>query len=397
MMNEILFVGFLVVVGEIGVFFFLRWLFGKGLTTRFWLRLCPGILGLCLALYILGTYGAFNYAALVPAFIAGCSIMLTNFIIVTTNLVNPMKRIIGELRNGAVQVAAAAKNVSDSSLRASEGSSTQAASLEETSSSLEEMTAQSRETSDLTAGAEQLMNENIEKSINSLTSLVDLTRKMNKIEADSDKISQIIKTIDEIAFQTNLLALNAAVEAARAGEAGAGFAVVADEVRNLAIRATDAAKNTQELLDSTVKRIIESARAIKTMNNDFEGIIESATIIGEKTTAITEASKMQSRGIDQINLAVSDIDKVTQQNASNAEVFAGLSEDMSAQSRHLKRITDELVEIVGQESKKDSRPSMDPGKKEFEEKAGDEAAPAGKRETNPKRMLPLSDNDFNDF
>ncbi len=383
MINEILFVGFLVVVGEIAVMFFLQAFFGKGLTTRLWLRLTPGILALCIALYVLGTYGCFNYTALVLTFIAGVSIMLTNFIIVTTNLVNPMKRIIEDLRNGAVHVAAAAEHVSNSSLQSARGASDQAASLEETSASLEEMTAQSRETSELTSGAENLMNENIAKSINSLTSLVELTRKMNKIEADSDKISQIIKSIDEIAFQTNLLALNAAVEAARAGEGGAGFAVVADEVRNLAIRATDAAKNTQELLDSTVKRIIESARSIKAMNNDFEGIIESATVIGEKTTAITEASKLQSRGIDQINMAVTDMDLVTRQSAANAEEYAGLSEEMTAQSSELKRITDELVEIVGQKSKEEAAQAPSSNAEVFEE-----AAPDGGRETRPDRMLP---------
>ena len=119
-------------------------------------------------------------------------------------------------------------------------------------------------------------------SSNKNLSLLLLTGKMSQIEQDSDQIRQIIKTIDEIAFQTNLLALNAAVEAARAGEVGAGFAVVADEVRSLAIRATEAAQNTQDLLNFTIKRVGESAMAIKEVNMDFEGVIESATIMGEK-------------------------------------------------------------------------------------------------------------------
>ncbi|MCP4687878.1 MAG: hypothetical protein GY859_07490 [Desulfobacterales bacterium] len=382
MIKQLLFLGCVTLIGEFTILFFLRVFFGKGLTTRLWLRLFPGILGLCLALYTLGTYGVFNYLALAITFVVGVSIMLTNFIIVAMSLVNPMKRIIVGLRSGAGQVASAADNVSNSSSQAANGASTQAAALEETSASLEEMTAQSKETSELTAGAEQLMNENITKSINSLTSLVELTRRMNKIEADSDKIGQIIKSIDEIAFQTNLLALNAAVEAARAGEAGAGFAVVADEVRNLAIRATDAAQNTQELLASTVKRIAESTRSIKAMNNDFEGIIESATIIGEKTTAITEASKLQSKGVDQINSAVGDVDNVTRQNAANAEEFAALSEEMSAQSRELERIISELVQIVGQESKGDSDASAG---------APPDATMDEERETDPGRMLSMSE------
>ena len=115
----------------------------------------------------------------------------------------------------------------------------------------------------------------------------DLARNMGQIEADSDKTGKIIKTIDEIAFQTNLLALNAAVEAARAGEAGAGFAVVAEEVRNLAMRAAEAAKSTQTLLEGTIKQVKISAAAVRAMSEDFEGIVESATVMGEKTAAIT--------------------------------------------------------------------------------------------------------------
>jgi len=243
-------------------------------------------------------------------------------------------------------VASAAGMVSQSSQSLAEGNMRQAASLEETVSALEEMAAMSKKTTELTGGAELLMNENIAKSAQSLKSLIDLTRQMAQIEADSGQIGQIIKTIDEIAFQTNLLALNAAVEAARAGEAGAGFAVVANEVRNLAIRATEAAKNTQELLDGTIRQVSQSASAIKAVNADFEGIIESATVMGEKTAAITSASREQSKGIEQVSSAAARIEVITQQNSALSEESAAAAEELSAQAETMQEAVGELLVLV---------------------------------------------------
>ena len=146
------------------------------------------------------------------------------------------------------------------------------------------------------------------------------------ISKASEETSKIIKTIDEIAFQTNLLALNAAVEAARAGEAGAGFAVVADEVRNLAMRAAEAAKNTADLIEGTVKKVQDGSLLVATTNDAFSQVKESTTQVGNLVSEITEASKEQSSGIEQVNIAISEMDKVVQQNAANAE-------EMNAQAR----------------------------------------------------------------
>jgi methyl-accepting chemotaxis protein len=278
------------------------------------------------------------------AFIALGGMLLSYFM--SRSIAGPINRIIEDLNEGAEQVASASVEVSHASQSLAEGTSEQAASLEETASTLEEMVAVSKETTELTHGAEQLMNENITQSGQSLRSLIDLTRKMDQIEADGGRIGQIIKTIDEVAFQTNLLALNAAVEAARAGEAGAGFAVVADEVRNLAIRATEAAKNTQELLDGTILRVSESAGAIKAVNSEFEGIIESATAIGEKTFALTKASGEQARGLEQVSTAASQLEQITQQNAANSEESASAAEELSAQAQTMQDSIRGLVELV---------------------------------------------------
>ena len=257
-----------------------------------------------------------------------------------------LTRISDTLRENAVQVAAASGEIASASTSLSEDASQQAAVVEETAASLASMSEGSRETAELTSGSEQLMRENIEKSGQSLKALVNLTGSMAEIERDSDKIRQIITTIDGIAFQTNLLALNAAVEAARAGEAGAGFAVVADEVLNLAHRAGTAAKDIAELLEATVKRVSQSSHALKNVNADFEGIIESATAIGDKNHAITQASEGFVHQIGQVNEATTLASDSTQRIASCAEETAAASEQLTAQAEELREMVIELVRAV---------------------------------------------------
>jgi methyl-accepting chemotaxis protein len=271
--------------------------------------------------------------------------LLLSYLIIK-GITKVLRMISDGIQESSIQVASAAKQIAAAGQSLAESASEQASTVEETTASLEEMSAMSRQTSELTRGVEALMNENIEKSGQTLKALVELTQNMSRIEADSDQIGKIIKTIDEIAFQTNLLALNAAVEAARAGEAGAGFAVVADEVRNLALRATEAAKNTQELLDTTIKRILLSTSSLKDMDSNFEGIVESATVIGEKTSAITDASQEQAKGIEQISKAAQEIDKVTQLIATNSEESSAASEQLSAQSEEMKMIVTDLIALV---------------------------------------------------
>jgi len=266
--------------------------------------------------------------------------------VMSRSIATPIRRIARGLDTGAMQVSAAADEVSAASQSLSQSASEQAASIQETSASIEQMRAMSQETSQLTQGAEALMNENISKSGQSLKALIDLTREMGHIESDSGQMAGIMKVIDEIAFQTNLLALNAAIEAARAGETGAGFAVVAEEVRRLAMKAADAARDTQDLLDATVERVAGAAAAIKEINADFEGIIESATIMGEKTGAITRASDENAKGLDGIGQAAGEIDVVTQGMAANSEETAASAEELSAQAAEMKAYVAEMITII---------------------------------------------------
>jgi methyl-accepting chemotaxis protein len=201
----------------------------------------------------------------------------------------------------------------------SESSSRQAAALEETSASLDEMASMTRQNASNTAEANKLMvaaKQAIEKAN---VSMADLTRSMKEIAVASEQTQKIIKSIDEVAFQTNLLALNAAVEAARAGEAGAGFAVVADEVRNLAMRATDSAKNTASLIEDIVKKVRGGESLVTVTNEVFSEVTASSTKVVELMGEIAAASQEQSQGIDQVNRAMTEMNHVTQQTAANAE------------------------------------------------------------------------------
>jgi methyl-accepting chemotaxis protein len=203
------------------------------------------------------------------------------------------------------------------------------------------------EVSEMTRGANDLMLTNIEKSGQAVKFLVELEKEIVYLESDSTQILQIIKNIDGIAFQTDLLALNASIEAARAGNAGAGFAVVADEVKNLAGKITDEAKNTQELLIGDVNRIRHAALSVRNINRDFEGIIESATVIGERTESMTQASRDIAKVIEQITLAAGEIDKLAQQIAAGSRETAVSSGELSAQADAMKGFVNDLEGVIG--------------------------------------------------
>jgi methyl-accepting chemotaxis protein len=231
---------------------------------------------------------------------------------------------------------------------------------------------------------------------------------MKEIEDSSKKIDNIITVINDISFQTNLLALNAAVEAARAGEAGAGFAVVADEVRNLAIRAADAAKNTADLIEGTVKKIRDGGELVGSTNEAFAQVAESASKVGELVGEIAAASNEQAQGIEQINTAVVEMDKVVQQNAANAEESASASEEMNAQAEQMKAMVNELVALMGGKSKVSGRErdtaTMDQRSKTQEAVAGSVKKDSGKgsvisdtKVVDPEKVIPMDDEDFSDF
>jgi methyl-accepting chemotaxis protein len=267
-------------------------------------------------------------------------------LLMARSISRPINRAIEGLSEVAEQVSTASTQVASASQSLADGASQQAAGIEETSSSIEEMSSMTRQNADNANQANTLMVDMSGVVDEANHAMKELTQSMNEISQASEETAKIIKTIDEIAFQTNLLALNAAVEAARAGEAGAGFAVVADEVRNLAMRAADAAKNTANLIEGSVKKIKSGSEIVARTNEAFGKVAQGAKKENELVGEIAAASQEQSQGIEQINKTVSEMEKVIQKNAASAEESASAAEEMSTQTQHMKGFVSELITLV---------------------------------------------------
>lgn len=249
--------------------------------------------------------------------------------------VNAMKEALIEVRDVAGTVSSAAEQLTGASQEITSGAQTQASSLEETASSLEEITSTVKQNSDNAQQARQLANGSRDIAEKGGNVVSDAVQAMGEINQSSKKIADIITTIDEIAFQTNLLALNAAVEAARAGEQGRGFAVVAAEVRNLAQRSASAAKEIKTLIQDSVRKVENGTDLVNKSGQTLSEIVSSVKRVTDIVSEIAAASKEQLTGIEQVNKAVSQMDRVTQANASQTEEMAGTASALLSHSVQL--------------------------------------------------------------
>ncbi len=307
-------------------------------------------------------------------------------ILVSRKITGILYRIMMGLSRGSQEVTAASTQVSSASQSLAQGASEQASGLEETSASLEEMAAMTKQNAGHANQANSLMGETRKALQAGMQAMERMTEEIGRIQKSSVETAKIIKTIDEIAFQTNLLALNAAVEAARAGEAGKGFAVVAEEVRNLARRSADAAKSTSELIEGSKKNaesgVTVTAELAGKMKNTAENAEKAAQLISE----ISVASREQAQGIEQVNIATGEMDKVVQQNAAAAEESASASEELSSQAQEMNAIVAELSALIGGSGKEEETGSYLRSGQGFVLPAGNRHAPACRALPAPKHM-----------
>ncbi|MBN2468505.1 MAG: methyl-accepting chemotaxis protein [Deltaproteobacteria bacterium] len=251
-----------------------------------------------------------------------------------------------QLTKGSEELAAASDQVSRASQEMADGANRQASSLEESASSLEQVAASTQHNAVNAKEAKELSNRAYDAVNKSRDAMVTMSEAISKIKNSSDQTAKIVKTIEEIAFQTNLLSLNAAVEAARAGEAGKGFAVVAEEVRNLAQRSAEAAKNTAALIEESEKNATYGVSASREVEKILGEIIPSVEKGAQLIEEVCAACEEQSEGIVHINTAITQIDSVTQSNASHAEETASASEELSSQAGELYETVHTLMTLV---------------------------------------------------
>ena len=249
-----------------------------------------------------------------------------------------LARLVGQVRAGTDTVVSAASQIAAGNHELATRTENQASTLENTASAMEELTSTVKANADNARQGNELAASASQVAIKGGAVVAQVVQTMGSINDSSRKIVDIIGVIDGIAFQTNILALNAAVEAARAGEQGRGFAVVASEVRGLAKRSADAAKEIKTLIDDSVSKVEEGSRQVGDAGATMGEIVDSVKKVTEIMGAITIASREQSLGIEQINIAITQMDSATQQNAALVEQTVSVASALQNKAGDLSRM-----------------------------------------------------------
>ncbi|MDX2187982.1 MAG: methyl-accepting chemotaxis protein [Opitutaceae bacterium] len=284
---------------------------------------------------------------LVAAFVGACLLIsLASSFLATRSILRRLETTIDGVRKGATDVANASTQITEMSQNLSETSSAQAASVEETSAALAELSAITKQNVD-NARDTLVMIEKAGHAVDDSVATVNrLGASMTVLSQRSKQTQDIVKNIDEIAFQTNILALNAAVEAARAGAAGAGFAVVADEVRTLAQRAAQASVETGRLIEESAMAINESAELTSHVTAAFDEMRKTQLEMRQRTETITEASKQQSVGLEEISKSSNVLQSGTMSNAAHAEESAATAAILREHACTLRTHIEDLSQYV---------------------------------------------------
>jgi len=262
-------------------------------------------------------------------------------------VVRPLAAIASSLSESSARIQSASNELASGSQSIASGAVEQAASIEEISAAATQIQSMTAQTVDHTTSASGTVVESNQSIVVVNAKLQDMVTSMQEMTSASDRISKIIKVIDEIAFQTNILALNAAVEAARAGEAGLGFAVVADEVRNLSQKCSQAAQDTTALIEQSIAKSREGSSNLEKVSQAVERVTDLSTQVKTLIDGVREAGQDQSRGILQISTGVREMETVTQAAAASAEENAAASEQLRTESASMDGIVRELITLIG--------------------------------------------------